>query len=146
MVFQEKWRIQQERVFHQISKTDTVHWWTYLSLCDLLTNSSHLLRYAFSYHFSFLAFQCNFCSKYTKNLGWKLFKKNWRCEYSNENSQAVLSRGVIYFSLLHENNLLLFSFWFETLYEIEWLNKLINNRALINPWLFIKSDAREVAW
>ena len=45
------------------------------------------------------------------------------CEYSNENSQAVLSRGVIYFSLLHENNLLLFSFWFETLYEIEWMTQ-----------------------
>ena len=43
--------------------------------------------------------------------------------YSNENSQTVLSRGVIYFSLLHENNLLLFSFWFETLYEIEWMTQ-----------------------
>ena len=28
-----------------------------------------------------------------------------------------------YFSLLHENNLLLFSFWFETLYEIEWMTQ-----------------------
>ena len=41
------------------------------------------------------------------------------CNYLNENSQAVLSRAAIYFSLLHENILLLFSFWFETLHECE---------------------------